>query len=102
MLTALAGVAGLAACWLGKQLLESLVGDVLKRTVDAYAGPLGERLLIIAAGLGVLLVAPVVMMRENRRRLRQERRPKYGRVEFGVVIVGGLGLCAAGVAFLIW
>jgi len=90
LLTALAGVVGLAACWLTKQMLELLVGDALERPVDAYAGPPGKRLLVIAFGLGVLLVAPVVMIRENSSRLLQERRPRYGWLDFSIVIVGGL------------
>ena len=97
LLAAVAGLAALGACWLGKQILEALLGEALKRGVN-QTGDAGWGVVFLACGLSLLVAGPVVMTRENRRRAAADRRPRYGVVEFAVVVVGGALFALAGVA----
>jgi hypothetical protein len=100
LLVAVAGVAALGVYWLGKQILESLLGEVLKRGVD-QTGEAGWGVVFLACGVSLLIAGPVVMRRENRRRAAADRKPRYGIVEFIVVVVGGIAFTLAGVAVLL-
>jgi hypothetical protein len=90
----------LAAKWASKQMLEGWAGEVFKGAVGR-SGPVGQGVLLILVGLALLIVGPDVMIQENRERAAQGRKPRYDRLEFGIVIVGGLVSGGAGVASLL-
>jgi hypothetical protein len=64
-------------------------------------GPVGQGVLFLAVGLALLIVGPDVMIQESRERATQGRKPRYDRLEFGIVIVGGLVFGGVGIASLL-
>lgn len=100
LLVAVAGIVALGVCWLGKQLLEALLSDAMRRSVD-QTGETGWAVLFLVVGLFLLVGEPLVMKRANARRVMEGKGPRYGIVEFCVVLVGGIGFSLSGVAELL-
>jgi hypothetical protein len=86
--------------WFLKGLFEELVHSGLKWLVD-QVGPFGDIALFLVVGLSLLVGGPVFMSRENRRRRVAERRPKYGWLEYVIVVLGGFAFTTVGLALLI-
>jgi hypothetical protein len=86
--------------WLLEWLLEQLVQGSLKWLID-QAGPLWENVLFLIVGLSLLVGGPLCMSRENRRRKSAERKPRYGWLEYVIVVSGGLVFAAVGLARLV-
>ena len=76
--------------WLG----EKLAGDSLCWLVERF-GKTGEVGFLLLFGVSLLTGVPLQMLRDNRRRKSAERNPKYGWLEYTIVILGGVAIIAA-------
>ena len=85
--------------WFLKWVSEELVQHGLKWLVDQV--PHGDIALFLVGGLSLLLGGPIYMSRENRHRRLAERRPRYGWLEYVIVVTGGLAFTTVGLALLI-
>jgi hypothetical protein len=81
-------------------LLEQIVQGCFKWMID-QAGSHGEVTLFLIVGLSLLIGGPLYMARENKRRINSERKPRYGWIEYIVVVSGGVVFAAAGLALLV-
>ena len=81
-------------------LLEQLFQDGLKWLIEQVGQP-GDIALFLIVGFSLLVGCPPYMSRENRRRRREERRPRYGWLEYGIIVIGGFVAVAIGVAMLV-
>lgn len=86
--------------WLLKWLLEQLIQDYLKRLIE-QAGPFVESALYLIVGLSLLEGGPLYMSRVNRGRRLAERRPRYGCLEYVIIVTGGFVFSAIGVVMLV-
>jgi hypothetical protein len=100
LLTVIAGAAGLLCFWLGKTILESLLGKFIEGSVD-WAGRPGWAALFLTCGLSLGFGGPPIMAWENRKRIAAGKTPRYCGVEFGVIVVAGLAFTLAGIASLL-
>ncbi|HZY88834.1 MAG TPA: hypothetical protein VFE78_28680 [Gemmataceae bacterium] len=80
-------------------MLEQIVQEGLRWLVDQFGRP-GEIGLFLLVGLSLIVGGPVYMARVNRRRRAAERSPKYGRIEYTIVVVGGISFTAVGLYLL--
>lgn len=84
--------------WLIKYVLkwfgEQIAGDSLCWLVERF-GKTGEVVFLLIFGVSLLLGAPFQMLRDNRRRRDAERKPRYGYLEYAIVILGGAAFIAA-------
>ena len=81
-------------------LLEQLIQECLKWLTN-QAGPVGEIALFLLVGLSLLVGGPFYMSRENKRRQAAESKPRYGWIEYIVVLSGGFVFAAVGLALLV-
>ncbi len=72
----------------------------MRRGVD-QTGNTGWAVLFLVVGCFLLFGEPLLMKRANAQRTTAGRRPRYGIVEFCMVLVGGVGFSLAGVAELL-
>jgi hypothetical protein len=100
LLAVVATFAGLLCYWLGKTMLETLVGNFFKGSLD-QAGRPGWAVGFLVCGLALGIGGPPVMARDNRRRVAAGKKPRYGGVEFGVIMVAGIVFTLAGIGTLL-
>ncbi len=81
-------------------LLEELVQQGFKWLVD-QTGPTGKIILFLITGLSLLVGGPLYMTRDNRERRIAERRPRYGWLEYVIIVSGGLVFTGCGLYFLL-
>jgi hypothetical protein len=81
-------------------LLEQIVQGCLKWMID-QAGSLGEVALFFIVGLSLLVGGPLYMSRKNRQRKMAERKPRYGWLEYVIVVLGGLVFAGVGLSLLL-
>lgn len=86
--------------WLLEWLLERIVQGCLKWMTD-QARSLGEVTLFLIVGLSLLIGGPLYMARENRRRISSERKPRYGWIEYVIVVTGRVVFTGVGTALLL-
>jgi hypothetical protein len=80
-------------------MFEQVIQEGLRWLVDRAGRP-GEVVLFLLVGLSLAVGGPLYMSRDNRRRRAAERPPKYGWVEYTIVVVGGVSFTAAGLYLL--
>jgi hypothetical protein len=80
-------------------ILEQIAQESLRWLVDGV-GPVGEIALFLIVGLSLALGGPLYMSRDNKRRKAAERRPKYGWVEYTIVVIGGIIFTVVGLCLL--
>ena len=100
LLSAIAGLTTIVGCWLARQVLENIAGSVFKSAVDR-TGDIGWGSLFLVLGVGLAGIGPVVMVRENHRRLIAEKKRRYGVLEFAIIVIGGIVFTLAGIATLL-
>jgi hypothetical protein len=80
--------------------LEQLIQTCLKWLVD-QTGLVGQIISFLIVGLSLIVGGPLYMSRENRRRRIAERRPRYGWIEYVIIVSGGFVFAAVGLALLV-
>jgi hypothetical protein len=76
-------------------LLERFLERCLRKLADDL-GPAAEIGLFLTAGLSLLIGGPWYMGRENEKRIKAERKPKYVWLEIAIILVGGAVFTAVG------
>jgi hypothetical protein len=86
--------------WFLKWFIEQLVQNSLSWLVE-QVGPFGNIALALIVGLSLLVGGPIYMSRDNKQRQLAERRPRYGWLEYVIVVSSGFVFTTVGLVMLV-